>query len=165
MADMEFEMVSREELLEKIKSSRKQLEDLMTKIPEEDFLRPVFDGGWTLKDMLSHIVSWEQKMITWIGEAAEGKLPEMPNGDAAVDALNAAFYQENKDLSLEDARQAFKRSYPQALAVAENTPDEVLYTENLFEGRKNPFWITVAANTYWHYNDHIEDITKWLAGE
>jgi hypothetical protein len=164
MNEMDFEMVSREELLENIGSSRKRLEDLLEKIPEEDFLRSVFSGGWNLKDMLVHIVAWEQKMITWIGQAAEGKLPDLPNGDEAVEALNATLYAENKDLSLEDVLQAFHRSYPQALAVAQNTPEEVLFTENLIEGRKHPFWITVAANTYWHYNDHIEDITRWLEG-
>ena len=87
---------------------------------------------------------------------------QVPGSDEAVHASNAAVYEENKDLPLEDVRAAFKRSYTQALTFAEQTPDEVLFTENMFEGRKNPYWVTVASNTWWHYKDHYEDLTRWL---
>jgi hypothetical protein len=34
-----------------------------------------------------------------------------------------------------------------------------------FPTRKgSPLWYMVAANTWWHYEEHDEDIKKWLAG-
>jgi hypothetical protein len=162
-AEHEFDKITRDELLAKIHFHRDQFEELLAQLPDEDFLVPAFAGGLSLKDVLAHIVAWEQRGITWVGQAAKGTLPETPGSDEDVDEINAKIYQENKDLTLEEVRAAFARSYTQALALAENTPDEVLFTKNLLEGRKHPFWVTVAANTWWHYKDHYEDLTRWLS--
>lgn len=160
---MEFEEITREELLEGIFRERKLLEEILASIDHQDYLKPVFDGDWSIKDMLAHIVAWEQRMITWVGQAAEGILPDMPGNDQEVELLNTQSYHQDKDLSLNAVLQAFERSYPQALSVAENAPEEVLFTKNLLEGRENPFWITVGANTSWHYKEHREALERYLA--
>jgi hypothetical protein len=160
---LEFEEISREELLEGILKERKLLEDVLASIDPQDYLEPVFEGDWSIKDMLAHIVAWEQRMITWVGQAAEGILPDMPGNDQEVELLNSQSYHQDKDLPLDQVLQAFERSYPQALSVAENTPEEVLFTKDLFEARENPFWITVGANTSWHYKEHREALERHLA--
>jgi hypothetical protein len=160
---LEFGEITRDELLEGILKERKLLEEILATIKHEDYLEPIFEGDWTIKDMLAHIVAWEQRMITWVGQAAEGILPDMPASDQEVELLNTQSYHQDKDLLLEEVLQAFEHSYPQALSTAENTPEEVLFTKNLLEGRENPFWITVGANTSWHYKEHREALEQYLA--
>ena len=162
---MDLDNMTRQELLDQIVSHRKKLEEVLAKVPEVDYFVPVFAGGLTLKDLLAHIVAWEQRMITWLGQAAEGILPDVPASDEAVEKINAEIYLENKDASLEDVRKAFERSYQQALKIAEDTPEVVLFSENLIEGRERPYWITVASNTWWHYKDHYDDLTAWLGSK
>jgi hypothetical protein len=161
---LEFEEINREELIEGILRERKLLEEVLARVDLEDYLKPVFEGDWSIKDMLAHIVAWEQRMITWVGQAADGILPDMPGTDQEVELLNTQSYLQDRDLPLNEVLQVFERSYPQALSVAENTPEEVLFTKNLLEGRENPFWITVGANTSWHYKEHREALERYLAG-
>lgn len=160
---MAFEDIDRKVLLEQIQSERKILEAALDQVDHQAYLEPLFAGGWSIKDVLAHLVAWEQRMITWVGQAAEGVLPEMPGSEEAVDDLNTQSYQQTKDLPLEEVLKAYEVSYPQALAVAEHTPEEVLFTHGLIEGRENPFWITVAANTCWHYKEHREALDQVLS--
>jgi hypothetical protein len=160
-----FEEIGRKELLEKIRGERKLLEKALARFDHADYLAPIFDGGWSIKDVLAHLVAWEQQMIAWVDQVSAGVLPDMPNSDEAVDALNKQFFHQNKDLSLGQVLQSFGRSYLQALAVAENTPEEVLYTKNLIVGRENPYWITVAANTFWHYEEHRKALEQYFASK
>ncbi|MEN8242415.1 MAG: DinB family protein [Chloroflexota bacterium] len=159
---MEVENVNREELLDHIKRERAHFEEILSRVDPADYLNPVFDGGWSVKDVLAHIVLWEQLMITWVSQAAEGIIPEVPGSDENVEAINQKGYQDNKDLAWEDVDASFRRSYSQALSIAENAPDEVIFTENPLPGRKQPFWITIAANTWWHYKEHRQAFERWL---
>ena len=108
---MEFENITREELLDHILEERKLLEAVLSQIEPDDYFAPVFDGGWSIKDVLAHIVRWEQLMITWVGQAAEGILPQTPGSEENVNALNLQGFEENKDLPLEEVLENFKRSY------------------------------------------------------
>jgi hypothetical protein len=162
---MELENITREEMLANIHRERKLLEDVLSQIDLERYLTPAFDGGWSIKDVLAHIVHWEQLMITWLRGAAKGALPNLPASDQDVNALNLQAFEENKNLPLDDVLESFNRSYPQAFAIAENSPDALIFTKNPLPGREQPFWITIAANTWWHYQEHREAFEGWLADQ
>lgn len=160
---MEFEKIDRKTLLGNIRKERQLFEESLSRIPQDQFQEPIFDGGWSIKDVLAHIVAWEQRMITWIGQAADGIAPDIPNTDEAVDALNSQSFLQERERPLQDVLETFERSYLQAFAVAENTPEEVLFTENLLQGRSRPLWINIAANTCWHYKEHREALELYIA--
>lgn len=159
---MQEEKITREEILEKISLHRKALEHTLGRIPRERYLSPVFVEGWTIKDLIAHIAAWEQRMIAWIAQAAEGVLPDIPGTDQAVAAINEQLYKEYKDLPLKKVLEDFSRSFQQVVSLVEETGDDVLFFENYIEGRERPYWITVAANTWWHYQEHEKDLSHWI---
>lgn len=160
---LEFEISDRKELLDQILAERKLFEETLARVDQTEYLKAIFDGNWSIKDVLAHIVAWEQRMISWVGQAARGVLPNIPLDDDTINALNDQSYHQDKDLPLAQVIQAYERSYKQALTFAENTPEEVLFTKNLLEGRENPYWITIAANTCWHYQEHREALEQYLS--
>ena len=160
---LDTEISDRKELLKQILAERKLFEETLAKVDQTEYLKPIFDGGWTIKDVLAHIVAWEQRMIIWVGQAASGVFPDIPLDDDSVNAINQESHNQDKDLPLDQVLQAFERSYTKALNFAENTSEEVLFTKNLLEGRENPYWITVAANTCWHYQEHREALEQYLS--
>jgi hypothetical protein len=162
--DEQAEQISRSELLEAIRTEHNRLEVTLAQLDEAQMIRPGVVGDWSVKDILAHIVAWEQRMVRWVGEALQGKLPADPDNWDQVHALNAQIYQENRDRSLADVLEEFPRSYQEALHVAETTGEKDLLDPGRFAWREGkPLWKVVAANTCWHYREHDESIRAWLA--
>jgi hypothetical protein len=115
---------------------------------------------------MAHLTSWEQKMVAWVRQYVDGVEPDdRPQTDEDINAMNAELHARNIGLSLEEVQAAFKESYPQAYALTESVPEDILMDPDRFPTRKgSPLWYMVAANTWWHYEEHDEDIKKWLAG-
>jgi len=156
------EQISKAELLERIHSHRKDLEDSLARLSDEQLVQPGVQGEWSVKDILAHITIWEQRMIRWVGETLRGQIPEMPAPGMTwddLDQLNERTYLENRDRDLSEVLDDFHQSYPKVLEVIESIPEEDMIDPNRFEWRGGaPLWKMLAANTWWHYRMHDESI-------
>ena len=79
-----------------------------------------------------------------------------------VHAMNAEAYEDDKKKPLAQVKEEFSRSYPEAFEMVKSIPAEMLDDPDYFEWRKTPFWVMAAANTFWHYKEHHEDLEKAL---
>ena len=158
---------SKSEILEKTRTSRRAFDDLLAQIPENRMIEPGAEEDWSIKDILAHITVWEQRMLGWIQVAVEGLEPEMPAPGLTweeVDELNAATYAAYKEQPLDEVIKAYLASYEQALEVLQAYPEEALMKSDYFTWRQGrPLSIVVAANTYWHYDEHLPSLQQFLA--
>ena len=162
MAD-QTEKITKAELLEQIHQERQKLEEALSRFTRLQLSVPGVEGDWNAKDVLAHIVAWEQRMIRWMSQALSGEIPLRPANWDEVHKLNEESYQEDKRLSLDQVLEDFERSYPQALAVAESTEEKDLLDPERFPWRNgSPLWVMVAANTCWHYREHRQALETWL---
>jgi hypothetical protein len=159
------EEFSKSKIMNSIKTERKLLEDQLEGLSENQMLQPDFEGGWSIKDILAHIVTWEKLMIDWLETTMRGDVPEMlPPGLTwdDLDIWNEQNYLDNKDSPLSEVINNFHSSYQLALNTIEGITEEDLINPYRFEWREGrPLATIVAANTYWHYVEHREQIYKW----
>jgi len=153
--------ITKPELLAEIRAERKLLEDTRARLGEGQMLAPGVDGEWSVKDILAHIVAWEQRMIRWIGSHLRGEPPDVPL-PWDVERMNAETYAQVKDKPLAEVLEEFHQSYQAALLLAESLSEGQLQTEYTDTWPMGPLWLGVAANTCWHYKEHREDIEAWL---
>jgi hypothetical protein len=123
------------------------------------------ESDLSMKDILAHITAWELKISQVFSEIqANDDPPDWPTTNEAVDALNANFYESNRDKPLAQVLAGFEDSYRQALAATRAMPEANLFDPDRFEWRQGrPLWWVVAGNTFGHYEDHIPNIKAWLA--
>ena len=159
------ESISKAELLSAIHVERQKLEEMLARLDQAQMTEPGVEGEWSVKDILAHLVTWEGRMVRWLGEAQRGQVPHVPATWDDIHQLNAQSYQEQQDRPLENVLSDFQRSYHEALTTVEAFPEEDLVDPDRFEWRKGqPLWVMVAANTFWHYKEHAESIQAWLKG-
>ena len=161
------EPATKREMLDAIRDSRAQLEDTLGELAPEQMLQARVEGEWSVKDILAHIVDWEQRMVRWVAESLRGETPVMPAVGmtwADIDKLNEQTYLQNRDRALDDVLGAFHDSHQQAVQCVEAAPEDSLLNPEAFAWTKgDALWILVAANTWWHYAEHQESIQNWLA--
>jgi hypothetical protein len=160
------EPTSKRELMEVLQDERQLFDTLVARLSDTQMLEPGIEGNRCIKDILAHITDWEQRMILWIQESVAGLTPQRPAPGMTwndLDRLNEQTYLENKEKPLVEVMPASRYSYTQALQAV-----QALSEADLFDGRRfawrdgDPLWHMVAANTWWHYKEHREQIEAWL---
>jgi hypothetical protein len=156
---------TKSQVIESIKTERKLLEEQLEGLSEDQMLQSNFEGGWSIKDIMAHIVTWEKLMIDWLETAMRDEVPEMlPPGLTwdDLDVWNEQNYQDNKDLPLSEVIDTFNSTYQLAIQTVKGISEEDLINPDRFEWREGrPLATIVAANTYWHYTEHREQIHMW----
>lgn len=160
-----YEKITREEIFEKIKQERYLLEETLSKLSQSDMLKPEFDGGWTGKDIVAHIFSWEELMVKWINMALANKTPtDPPQSDESIDNMNAEIFANNQNRDLLGILREFKTSHQKALQTIEKLSEDELNDPDRYPWRNGrPLWLLVMGNTWEHYQEHRRDIEAWLA--
>ena len=153
-------------LLQKIRSERKLLEKTMAQFQRDQMGVAGVNDEWSAQDVLAHIAAWEGLMVRCLGQIQAGIVPDvLPLGieGEQLDAMNRRIYLENRDRTLDAVCAEFVRSYESALEAIEATSEEALIEPGRVQGLGGePLWHLVAANTFWHYREHREDLETWL---
>lgn len=159
------EEMSKSQLIMEIQSEREQLEETLAQIDQERLTEPGAQDGWSVKDILAHIVAWETLMVGWVETTLRGDDPQVSFQDETwdLDQFNEGLYQENRHKPLEQVLAEFHASYPRALGVAQAVPEEDLFDPHRFPWRAGkPLWQLVAGNTSYHYKEHNQALRAWL---
>jgi hypothetical protein len=94
--------------------------------------------------MMAHIATWERLLMQRIQALEEGREP--PTIDD-IDAFNEEDIQRNQNLSLREVWDRFLETHEKLIELLERTP---VLTREL-----------VAADTYEHYREHLQDILEY----
>lgn len=153
---MEAEITTKEELVAEIENEWEMLTDLLDSLEAAEMEAPVLENGWSVKDILAHVMSWEQNLIKWVGQLLAGRDPERPfSGDDWIDRVNEQVYNAHRRAPLDEVEGAFYRSHEEVMEMVEELAPEVLLAPERFKWLQGaPLWRMVAANTNWHYREH-----------
>lgn len=152
-------------LLDEIHHQRASLEVVLDRVPPDRQSQPLADDGWSVKDILAHIVAWEQVMMQWWQASQAGETPIDPApglSDDDVERLNAAFYQANRQRPLAEVQDEFHRSFAEVMAALEAASEAALVQPGYFAWTgERPFAAYIVANTSDHYREHLDQIHAW----
>ena len=169
MADT-TEILGKRELLAAIKRERAQLDAVFAAIEDARMLAVIREDGWTAKDVLAHITTWEERLLRWIDRWRATGVPERPEpgigwgteDNKGVDLLNERDFEAAQSLSVEDARRQSAEAYERVTAEVERLSErELIEPAEAWDGLALS-WI-VRANTDEHYREHREEMQQWLA--
>ena len=130
-------------------------------------------GKWSIKDLLAHILSYEQYIAdrmeeilhdeTYIPARTQNALdafldqfgyPDFGSPLLDDDGPNAWVVEKYRNVSLEDIVSQEVQVFTSIVASIQRLPEETINSHNLYA--------RIANNTYKHYREHIRDIQKWL---
>ena len=147
---------TKKELLEGIQSTRELLEKKFAKLTPAQMVWPGSMQDWSVKDILAHLVDWEQRFIGWYQAGKKGKIPETPAPGFAwreLPKLNQVGYEQHKDEPLEQVLVRFEQSYLEILALVEGMSEQEIFEANYYPWTGDSALLPwIAANTSSHYN-------------
>ena len=144
------------ELLESMQTTRGLLEKKISKLTPTQQVWPGSMDDWSVKDILAHLVDWEQRFIGWYQAGLQGEVPETPAPGMTwreLPKLNQQGYERHKDESLEDVLSQFAKSYQEIFTLVAGLQEEEIFEAKRYEWTGESSLLPwIAANTSSHYN-------------
>lgn len=152
----------KKDLLARIQAERKQLEELLACLGQEELTLPGVCGGWSVKDIMAHLIAWERQFLSWYMAGLQGEYPKPMTMRKEWDEFNRHIFETNCARSLEEISGEFKSSYQRILTTVQGISPEDLFTPRRFPWTgKFTLATFVGANTYHHYTWAQTHILRW----
>ncbi|HUF00019.1 MAG TPA: ClbS/DfsB family four-helix bundle protein [Anaerolineales bacterium] len=146
---------TRNALLEAIETERNTLEQLLAGLSPGQMIEPGLVGAWSVKDVLAHLLEWEQMVLNWHAAGLKGKVPVTPADGfnwAQLPQLNQQIFEKHRDRSLADIQKEFEASYRKILKTIQSLSNEDLFTRGRFAWtRNNTLGAYFISSTSSHY--------------
>lgn len=158
------ELISKTELMERVQTSWTNWKALLASAPMEWYLESGVEEDWSLKDIVAHVAGWENLMAEWLEAVMRDETPVgWPRTNEAVDGINARLYAEYQAKPLADVMVMAANAHKRAVAAVTAVPESNLFDADKYDWRDGlPLWGIVGGNMFWHYEEHMESIQKWL---
>jgi len=147
---------TKKELIESIRTSRELLEKKFSKLTPKQMVWPGSMGDWSVKDILAHLVDWEQRFIEWYKSGLRGETPKTPEPGFTwreLPKLNHIWYERHKNDSLESVLDQFEKSYREILELVEGMTEQEIFEDSYYPWTgASPLLPWIAANTSSHYD-------------
>jgi uncharacterized protein (TIGR03083 family) len=158
--------MTKETLLQEIRVERRRLETNLARLSDEEMLRPGICEFWTAKDLLAHLLDWEQRFLGWYAAGRRGETPELPAPGLTwgqLDELNRQVYEAHRDRPLDEVRAQFAASYAELLAAVESmSPEEIIEPGHYAWTGGGELGHFIAANSSHHYRWAKDELRQWM---
>ncbi|MCH7810465.1 MAG: ClbS/DfsB family four-helix bundle protein [Chloroflexi bacterium] len=145
-------------LLEDLEKSFADLQGAIDGLTHEQLVT-AFEGEWSVRDMLGHIVGWHHEMDDALERIARGERPVPEGVDYSDgDAWNARFVETWRNASPEAVVAELAASKALFVEAARQVPDEK------FEEGRSAYRIITTTGTS-HYAEHAPVIRAWRERE
>jgi hypothetical protein len=156
------------ELLEEIGVERSRLDALLEQLtPRQMMQRGATLAGWSVKDILGHLIGWQQMNLDWYAAGLRGETPEIPAPGLTwrdIRKLNDRIYRKHRRRSLNAVLEDYHAFHKKMLDLIDDVSDRDFVTVGRFAWA-GPTWTLsdyVRANTASHYRWACKHIRKWL---
>lgn len=159
--------LTKDALLERIRAKRKELALTIVELDEAE-LEAFNEDGWTVKDQLAHLATWErgiafvlQKRPRYAGMG----LDKASWRDLTMDEINAVIHRHYQDADLEDVLAYYQEAHDELKAAINALDEEELYQPYSYfqpdepgQDSRRPIIDWIIGNTYDHYEEHLDII-------
>jgi hypothetical protein len=146
---------TKKQLLEAIQVERKGLEQFLAELSPDQMIQPGVVGDWSVKDVLAHLIEWEQMVLSWHSAGLKGKVPVTPAEGfnwAQLPQLNQQIYEKHRDRELADIQKEFRSSFKKMLNTIHALSEEDLFTHGRYAWtRSNTLGAYFVSSTSSHY--------------
>lgn len=157
----------KKELLSEIQRERCALDETLALLSRGQMTKPgVTRGGWSVKDILAHLVEWQQMNLDWYAAGLRGEKPAMPAPGFTLrelPRLNQMIYRKHHRRSLQAVMGDYRSHHERVVELIEALPDLDLVTLGRFSWT-GPSWTLsdyLRASTAAHYLWARTRIRRW----
>ena len=153
-------------LIDTLRTRRAEWDAALAQVPEDRMTQPGAAGRWSVKDIITHITSYERWMADRMHEVLRGETYVPTELDQLhYEPRYDRIYEIERDRPLEEVLAESRQVFPRLMAAVQAHTEEFLIQPQQFEGAPQPIvvWQMLRSEVYDHYGEHIPSILAWAA--
>ena len=160
----------REEILEKLREEFERWEELLASLSEEEITTSRLPNGWSIKDLMAHLMSWQQVTRARLEAARQGEHPvypewlagASPESEDELHRFNARIYEIHREKSWSEVHREWRDGFIEVLRLGEEVPEDDLVEPGRYSWLDGHPLIAVLQGTYEHHHvDHLGSLLTW----
>jgi hypothetical protein len=163
-------MNMRDHMLSALSEQLNGWEDLLVGISPAQISSPLLPSSWSVKDVLAHLMAWQQRSIARLEAAREDREPVFPRwgsetepeGGGNTQLANEWIYQAYRGFPWLQVHQDWRAGYLRLLALCEEFPEIVLLDGDRYPWMNGYSLADVLLGTYEHHLEHYQKLVAWL---
>lgn len=147
--------MKKQQVLNKIEQAWTAFKESYAGLTDEQLLKPGVTEGWSVKDILAHVTSWEDETLKHLPTILQGTRP--PRYSAlygGIDAYNMLMTEKMRGLSLSGVMEQLDETHLRLIEYVQSAPEDQLASDTRFRRR-------LRLDTYSHYPIHAQAIREW----
>ena len=160
MSQNEITYMSGNDLLKRTRQDRADFASLWNGLTESQMTQyPGPQHDWSVKDLIVHIIWWENYMVERIGKIVAGT-DEATNLD--LDEINAEILEDNKDRPLAEVLADFENNLAGVEALIISLTDEQINNADAVDYGGRQLLKFLMSDTFGHYAVHRPDLEAYV---
>lgn len=157
---------SKAQLLEQAQQRYTVLQSEVTALSPEELVVGGIVGEWSVKDVLAHLLAWQQMVLSWHRAGKRGEIPATPSEKYTwreIPALNQEIYEAHRDWPLDKVIADFAASHQEILQEIEFMSNDELFTLKVYAWTKSTVlgsYFTSATGS--HYDWARKEIRRGI---
>lgn len=154
------------QLLSAIQHEHETLDKFLVTLTPDQLTHTSKITSCSIKDVLAHLLAWEQMCLGWYTAGLRGVAPPLPAEGynwAQIPALNRAIFERYHDRPLAEVLKQYRASYRQTLKTVQGIDEEDLFTPGRFAWtKKNALAAYFIGATSSHYAWARKEVRRCL---
>jgi hypothetical protein len=147
--------MDRSKLLKNLDAAWNALLESYAGLSDAEMMQPGVIGDWSVKDIITHVTSWEEEALIHLPTILAGKRPPRYSVKyGGIDAFNAQVMAQKRTLSLAKVLRQRDETHRRLIDFIQRVPEELFVRETRFRRR-------LRLDTYSHYPIHTEAMQNW----
>jgi hypothetical protein len=154
-----------------LRNEFKQWQKMLESLDEEKISQLVIDYGWTVKDILGHLSSWQQVTLARLSAAQKDGSPDYPTWfpgedvetDAELNSINEKIYQSRKNQLWAEVQQEWHERYETILSICETSPEADFLALGKYKWLSDYPLVTVLEGSRKHHEEHRQSLINHIS--
>lgn len=162
-------VTSQQQLIDDVLTARQKLDETLATVPQDKMEEAGVCEAWSVKDILAHLLEWQQMVLRWYRAGIAGQVPKTPADDLTwrqTPELNQRIYEKHRDRPLEDIQAEFEASHHEILGVIKAVPEADLLEKGRYKWTKSStlgsYFVSATSS---HYKWARDLIRKWVKAQ
>jgi hypothetical protein len=141
-------------LLDSLEAAWAALTESYAGVPDAKLVEPGVVDDWSVKDVLSHVTTWEEEALRHLPLIIAGGTPPRYAAQGGIDAFNARATEAGRRLSLAEVLRRRDKTHARLLEFIGSQPAGTFAGQTRARRR-------LRLDTYGHYPEHTAAIRAW----
>jgi hypothetical protein len=144
-------------------------EALLTELSEEQITAPMSPSHWSIKDIIAHVMAWQQRSIARVGAAVSGGEPQLPgwpndnpDSEDTTEQTNAWIYGTYRQQSWPRVHRSWRASFQHLLQLSAQVSERDLLDSGRYPWLDGHPLAFILIASYDHHQEHLEMVQAWL---